>query len=142
MKTFVTVACTFMCLALLSCLPADNKGECYGMGNCVDTSTFVDMFGTYEGLFPSDSSCGKAISLTLRADSTYQMEYKYLSNEDDTFCEEGTFHLIQEKVVIERSALPSEKTYYIYVHGNLVLADSLGNAKRSNFLEFYTLERS
>ena len=107
-----------------------------------DTINKVDLFGRYKGVIPIDRYCGKVISLTLRNDSTYQLEYKYLCKKEGAFLEEGTFRVLKEKVIEMYCISSNEKTYYAYVHGNLVQSDSLGYIKPTNFPEQYTLEKT
>ena len=106
----------------------------------VNDDKFV--FGTYRGTFPCADCGGKDMSLTISEDGTYCLQYKYQDKDERLIEENGTYSILDDTLVETITPSSGEKTYYKYVHGNLVLSDSLGTIDKSELAELYVLKKN
>ena len=100
------------------------------------------VFGTYTGTFPCADCGGKDIRLTISKDGTYCLQYKYQDKDDRQIEENGTYAILDETLVETITPSSGEKTYYKYVHGTLILSDSLGTIAKGERAELYVLKKT
>ena len=100
------------------------------------------IFGTYIGTFPCADCGGKDMDLTINEDGTYCLKYQYQDKGERLVEENGTYSILDDTLVITVTPSSGEKTYYKYVHGNLVLSDSLGTVDNGELAELYVLKRN
>ena len=100
------------------------------------------IFGTYKGTFPCADCGGKDMDLTINEDGTYCLKYQYQDKDERLVEENGTYSLLDDTLVVTVTPSSGEKTYYKYVHGNLVLSDSLGTVNEGELAELYVLKRN
>ena len=85
----LSVAC--LSFGLIAC---KSKGESPNQTQItiVDNSeTSLDWEGTYSGVIPCADCTGIETQLSLKGDNTYQISWKYLEKNDETYVKEGTF---------------------------------------------------
>ena len=99
------------------------------------------IFGTYKGTFPCADCGGKDINLTIQADGTYCLKYKYQDKDERLIEENGTYSILDDTLVMTVTPSSGDKTYYKYVHGDLVLSDSLGTVNNGELADMYVLKR-
>ena len=102
----------------------------------------ASIFGTYEGTFPCADCGGKDINLTICEDGTYCLKYRYQDKDKRLIEENGTYSILEDTLVVTVTPSSGEKTYYKYVHGNLVLSDSLGTIDDGEMAELYVLTKN
>lgn len=117
-----------------------NPEEC---SNSISTNDLsVSVFGTYSGTFPCADCGGKDVTLTICKDSTYCLKYKYQDKDEREIEENGVYAILNETLVETTTPSSGIKTYYRYVHGNLVLSDSLGTINNGALAEMYVLKKT
>ena len=99
------------------------------------------IFGTYKGTFPCADCGGKDMDLTINEDGTYCLKYQYQDKDERLVEENGTYSILDDILVVTVTPSSGEKTYYKYVHGNLVLSDSIGTVDNGELAELYVLKR-
>ena len=99
------------------------------------------IFGTYKGTFPCADCGGKDMDLTINEDGTYCLKYQYQDKDERQVEENGTYSILDDTLVVTVTPSSGEKTYYKYVHGNLVLSDSLGTVDNGELAELYVLKK-
>ena len=99
------------------------------------------IIGTYVGTFPCADCGGKDMNLTISEDSTYCLKYQYQDQDERLVEENGTYSILDETLVVTVTPSSGERTYYKYIHGNLVLSDSLGTIDNGELAELYVLKR-
>ena len=100
------------------------------------------VFGTYSGTFPCADCGGKDVTLTICKDSTYCLKYKYQDKDEREIEENGVYSILNGTLVETTTPSSGIKTYYRYVHGNLVLSDSLGTVNNGELAEMYVLKKN
>ena len=101
----------------------------------------LKLFGTYKGTFPCVNCGGKDMSLTLRYDGTYHLEYEYIDTDEGVIEENGTYNILDDVVIETVTPSSGIKTYYKYVKGNLILSDSIGTENDGEPADMYILKR-
>ena len=109
---------------------------------CQKKNEGASLFGTFKGTFPCADCSGKNMNLTINEDGTYCLIYQYVDKDEKLVEENGTYSIIDETLVVTVTPSSGEKTYYKYVHGNLVLSDSLGTVYNGEHAELYVLKRN
>ena len=99
------------------------------------------IFGTYKGTSPCADCGGKDMDLTINEDGTYCLKYQYQDKDERLVEENGTYSILDDILVVTVTPSSGEKTYYKYVHGNLVLSDSIGTVDNGELAELYVLKR-
>ena len=146
-KKMISVLCLTMGLAMVSCqAPQQQPREVVASDTITlqDTDNeFSTLMGTYCGTFPAADCAGKQIELTLSEDWVYNLAYEYLDEDAHTgIIEEcGVFSIINDSIIETVTPSSNKKTYYVYVHGNLVLCDSLGMVVQGDSPENYVLKK-
>lgn len=106
-----------------------------------DAKQASSIFGTYKGTFPCADCGGKDMNLTIHEDGTYCLRYQYQDKNERLVEENGTYSIFDETLVVTVTPSSGEKTYYKYIHGNLVLSDSLGTLHDGELAELYILKK-
>ena len=145
-KNLVSVLCLTMIAGTMGCQsPKHPQGEeavaCDTITQKKVENEFVSLLGTYCGTFPCADCAGKQVELTLMEDQVYSLAYEYLDADSHSgIIEEcGTYNIINGSIIETITPSSNEKTYYVYVHGNLILSDSLGTVNRGELADSYIL---
>ena len=94
--------------------------------------------GTYYGVLPSDVET----TLTLNADSTYQLEQDYVDQKDGHDEASGVFKVLDGNVLMLVRPLSGEHTFYKVKDANsIVMTDSVGNEPEGETAKFYVLKK-
>lgn len=94
--------------------------------------------GTYYGVLPSDVET----TLTLNADSTYQLEQDYVDQKDGHDEASGVFKVLDGNVLMLVRLSSGEHTFYKVKDANsIVMTDSVGNEPEGETAKFYVLKK-
>lgn len=94
--------------------------------------------GTYYGVLPSDVET----TLTLNADSTYQLEQDYVDQKDGHDEASGVFKVLDGNVLMLVRPSSGEHTFYKVKDANsIVMTDSVGNEPEGETAKHYVLKK-
>lgn len=98
--------------------------------------------GTYEGTFPAADGPGIKTVLTIKADSTYQLEQDYVDRKDGHDEASGVFKVLNDNVLMLVRPSSGEHTFYKVKDANcIVMTDSVGNEPEGETARFYVLKK-
>ena len=98
--------------------------------------------GTYEGTFPAADGPGIKTVLTIKADSTYQLELDYADQKDGHDEASGVFKVLDGNVLMLVRPSSGEHTFYKVKYANsIVMTDSVGNEPEGETAKFYVLKK-
>ena len=98
--------------------------------------------GTYEGTFPAADGPGIKTVLTIKADSTYQLELDYVDQKDGHDETSGVFKVLDGKVLMLVRPSSGKHTFYKVKDANsIVMTDSVGNEPEGETAKFYVLKK-
>lgn len=98
--------------------------------------------GTYEGTFPAADGPGIKTVLTIKADSTYQLEQDYVDQKDGHDEASGVFKVLDGNVLMLVRPSSGEHTFYKVKDANsIVMTDSVGNEPEGETAKFYVLKK-
>lgn len=98
--------------------------------------------GTYEGTFPASDGPGIKTVLTIKADSTYQLEQDYVDQKDGHDEASGVFKVLDGNVLMLVRPSSGEHTFYKVKYANsIVMTDSVGNEPEGETAKFYVLKK-
>lgn len=98
--------------------------------------------GTYEGTFPAADGPGIKTVLTIKADSTYQLEQDYVDQKDGHDEASGVFKVLDVNVLMLVRPSSGEHTFYKVKYANsIVMTDSVGNEPEGETAKFYVLKK-
>lgn len=115
----------------------------------VDTSAtddnYVDLAavsGTYEGTLPAADCPGIKTVLTIKADSTYQLQQDYIDKKNGHDEASGVFKVLDGKVLMLVRPSSGEQTYYkVKDNNSIVMTDSLGVEPEGETAKLYVLKK-
>ena len=146
MKIYFIPILIFLTICTVSCM---TRGKKYltkdeGLRSSNQFSEYEQNYicGTYQGVMPCEKFTGKIVSLILKSDSSYILEYRYMEDKKGIFKEQGNYRILHDTLIETTVTSTNIKSYFVYVHGNLVQSDSLGFISPTNFPEQYTLEKT
>lgn len=97
--------------------------------------------GTYEGTFPCADCEGRVTVLTLNADTTYDLNYRYEGKKDAPIHENGTYKIQGDSMIVCVTPSSGYKTYYRIVEEGVALSDSTGKFNSAELEPFYVLKK-
>lgn len=115
----------------------------------VDTTAtdnnYVDLAavsGTYEGTLPADDCPGIKTVLTIKADSTYQLQQDYIDKKNGHDEASGVFKVLDGKRLMLVRPSSGEQTYYkVKDNNSIVMTDSLGVEPEGETAKLYVLKK-
>lgn len=115
----------------------------------VDTTAtddnYVDLAavsGTYEGTLPAADCPGIKTVLTIKADSTYQLQQDYIDKKNGHDEASGVFKVLDGKVLMLVRPSSGEQTYYkVKDNKSIVMTDSLGVEPEGETAKLYVLKK-
>lgn len=115
----------------------------------VDTTAtddnYVDLAavsGTYEGTLPAADCPGIKTVLTIKADSTYQLQQDYIDKKNGHDEASGVFKVLDGKVLMLIRPSSGEQTYYkVKDNNSIVMTDSLGVEPEGETAKLYVLKK-
>ena len=115
----------------------------------VDTTAtddnYVDLAavsGTYEGTLPAADCPGIKTVLTIKADSTYQLQQDYIDKKNGHDEASGVFKVLDGKVLMLVRPSNGEHTFYkVKDAESIVMTDSLGNEPEGEMAKLYVLKK-
>ncbi|MCL1947015.1 MAG: copper resistance protein NlpE [Chitinivibrionia bacterium] len=122
----------FLLFNFISCKTTNNKPE-----------ILPDYAGIYTGIIPSAGGDGINVKITLNADETYTIEYKYIGKSDSVFSDNGKFIRNTEKdiVIFEKESENDFTKYYKLGENTLTHLDLDGNIISGEFADNYILKK-
>lgn len=107
--------------------------------NYVDLAT---VSGTYEGTLPAADCPGIKTVLTIKADSTYQLQQDYIDKKNGHDEASGVFKVLDGKVLMLVRPSSGEQTYYkVKDNSSIVMTDSLGVEPEGETAKLYVLKK-
>lgn len=115
----------------------------------VDTTAtddnYVDLAavsGTYEGTLPAADCPGIKTVLTIKADSTYQLQQDYIDKKNGHDEASGVFKVLDGKRLMLIRPSSGEQTYYkVKDNNSIVMTDSLGVEPEGETAKLYVLKK-
>lgn len=115
----------------------------------VDTNAtddnYVDLAavsGTYEGTLPAADCPGIKTVLTIKADSTYQLQQDYIDKKNGHDEASGVFKVLDGKRLMLVRPSSGEQTYYkVKDNNSIVMTDSLGVEPEGETAKLYVLKK-
>ena len=115
----------------------------------VDTNAtddnYVDLAavsGTYEGTLPAADCPGIKTVLTIKADSTYQLQQDYIDKKNGHDEASGVFKVLDGKRLMLIRPSSGEQTYYkVKDNNSIVMTDSLGVEPEGETTKLYVLKK-
>lgn len=115
----------------------------------VDTTAtddnYVDLAavsGTYEGTLPAADCPGIKTVLTIKADSTYQLQQDYIDKKNGHDEASGVFKVLDGKRLMLVRPSSGEHTYYkVKDNNSIVMTDSLGVEPEGETAKLYVLKK-
>ena len=115
----------------------------------VDTTAtddnYVDLAavsGTYEGTLPAADCPGIKTVLTIKADSTYQLQQDYIDKKNGHDGASGVFKVLDGKRLMLVRPSSGEQTYYkVKDNNSIVMTDSLGVEPEGETAKLYVLKK-
>ena len=115
----------------------------------VDTNAtddnYVDLAavsGTYEGTLPAADCPGIKTVLTIKADSTYQLQQDYIDKKNGHDEASGVFKVLDGKRLMLVRPSSGEQTYYkVKDNSSIVMTDSLGVEPEGETAKLYVLKK-
>lgn len=115
----------------------------------VDTTAtddnYVDLAavsGTYEGTLPAADCPGIKTVLTIKADSTYQLQQDYIDKKNGHDEASGVFKVLDGKRLMLIRPSSGEQTYYkVNDNNSIVMTDSLGVEPEGETAKLYVLKK-
>ena len=115
----------------------------------VDTTAtddnYVDLAavsGTYEGTLPAADCPGIKTVLTIKADSTYQLQQDYIDKKNGHDEASGVFKVLDGKVLMLVRPSSGEQAYYkVKDNSSIVMTDSLGVEPEGETAKLYVLKK-
>ena len=115
----------------------------------VDTTAtddnYVDLAavsGTYEGTLPAADCPGIKTVLTIKADSTYQLQQDYIDKKNGHDEASGVFKVLNGKVLMLVRPSSGEQTYsQVKDNNSIVMTDSLGVEPEGETAKLYVLKK-
>jgi uncharacterized lipoprotein NlpE involved in copper resistance len=109
--------------------------------NTADTTTVNTLLGTYEGTLPAADCPGINTSLTINADSTYDLLTHYVGQKD-TIRENGVYHTTGDKLIQLVTPSSNDKTYYkVMDDSTLIMTDDSGEEPTGELKQHYQLHK-
>jgi len=114
--------------------------EVVAVENARDNLNWV---GSYSGVVPCADCQGILTQITLNADNTYQISWKYQGKNDEAFKKSGTFQWDAEGNTITLEGLDSGQYPFRYKVGeeHLLQLDLEGNVITGEFAEKYMISK-
>jgi uncharacterized lipoprotein NlpE involved in copper resistance len=131
-KSFFVIVISLLLLNFISCgTMSRNSGKA------------SDWAGIYTGVIPAASAEGINVRITLNADETYTMEYRYIGKGDDVFTNTGTFNWNSERntVILDTEREGDFPKYYKLGKNTLTQLDMEGNIITGELAKNYILKK-
>ncbi|MDR0564392.1 MAG: copper resistance protein NlpE [Azoarcus sp.] len=100
----------------------------------------LDWAGVYAGTIPAASGLGIDVTITLRNDSTYTVQYHYIDKQDGDFATDGVFQWDEEggAITLDAKDIPP---HYQVGENQLIQLDMEGNPITGELAEHYVLKK-
>ena len=111
--------------------------------NVFSCATKAHWAGVYTGLIPSASGEGINVKVTLNANETYKVEYRYVGKSDEAFTSAGKFTWNPERniVIMDNEEEGEPPSYYKLGEKALIHLDIEGNVITGALANDYILKK-
>lgn len=128
-------------IATLTVACNGNKTQSAGNATATDSSTAITLQGTYEGTLPAADCPGIETSLTINADSTYDLTSHYIGQKD-TIRESGVYHTAAGKLLMLVTPSSNDKTYYkVLDDSTIIMTNDKGEEPTGELNKNYRLRK-
>ena len=143
--TVGALAVLYSCTEKKTTANATDKDSTSVVDTTATDDNYVDLAavsGTYEGTLPAADCPGIKTVLTIKADSTYQLQQDYIDKKnghDEASC---VFKVLDGKVLMLVRPSSGEQTYYkVKDNNSIVMTDSLGVEPEGETAKLYVLKK-
>jgi len=138
-KIFYVFAIAAFVFGLCAC-GASDKASNQPIDAAHNSKNSLDWAGVYAGVIPSASGSGINVTITLRNDLTYEVQYQYVDRPDGDFNFSGTFRWNEAGSVITLDATNIPPHYQVG-EGRLIQLDMEGNPITGVLADDYVLKK-
>ena len=143
--TVGALAVLYSCTEKKTTANATDKDSTSVVDTTATDDNYVDLAavsGTYEGTLPAADCPGIKTVLTIKADSTYQLQQDYIDKKNSHDEASGVFKVLDGKVLMLVRPSNSEQTYYkVKDNSSIVMTDSLGVEPEGETAKLYVLKK-
>ena len=109
--------------------------------NLLSCATKAHWAGVYTGVIPSASGEGIDVKVTLNANETYKVEYRYIGRSDEIFTSAGkfTWNLEKDTIIMDSEREGDPPTYYKIGQKAIIHLDIEGNIITGELANDYIL---
>ena len=139
------LAVLYSCTEKKTTANATDKDSTSVVDTTATDDNYVDLAavsGTYEGTLPAADCPGIKTVLTIKADSTYQLQQDYIDKKNGHDEASGVFKVLNGKVLMLVRPSSGEQTYYkVKDNSSIVMTDSLGVEPEGETAKLYVLKK-
>ena len=143
--TVGALAVLYSCTEKKTTANATDKDSTSVVDTTATDDNYVDLAavsGTYEGTLPAADCPGIKTVLTIKADSTYQLQQDYIDKKNGHDEASGVFKVLDGKVLMLVRPSSGEQTYYkVKDNNSIVMTDSLGVEPEGETAKLYVLKK-
>ena len=143
--TVGALAVLYSCTEKKTTANATDKDSTSVVDTTATDDNYVDLAavsGTYEGTLPAADCPGIKTVLTIKADSTYQLQQDYIDKKNGHDEASGVFKVLNGKVLMLVRPSSGEQTYYkVKDNNSIVMTDSLGVEPEGETAKLYVLKK-
>ena len=143
--TVGALAVLYSCTEKKTTANATDKDSTSVVDTTATDDNYVDLAavsGTYEGMLPAADCPGIKTVLTIKADSTYQLQQDYIDKKNGHDEASGVFKVLNGKVLMLVRPSSGEQTYYkVKDNSSIVMTDSLGVEPEGETAKLYVLKK-
>lgn len=143
--TVGALAVLYSCTEKKTTANATDKDSTSVVDATATDDNYVDLAavsGTYEGTLPAADCPGIKTVLTIKADSTYQLQQDYIDKKNGHDEASGVFKVLDGKVLMLVRPSSGEQTYYkVKDNSSIVMTDSLGVEPEGETAKLYVLKK-
>ena len=143
--TVGALAVLYSCTEKKTTANATDKDSTSVVDTTATDDNYVDLAavsGTYEGTLPAADCPGIKTVLTIKADSTYQLQQDYIDKKNGHDEASGVFKVLDGKRLMLVRPSSGEQTYYkVKDNSSIVMTDSLGVEPEGETAKLYVLKK-
>lgn len=143
--TVGALAVLYSCTEKKTTANATDKDSTSVVDTTATDDNYVDLAavsGTYEGTLPAADCPGIKTVLTIKADSTYQLQQDYIDKKNGHDEASGVFKVLDGKVLMLVRPSSGEQTYYkVKDNNSIIMTDSLGVEPEGETAKLYVLKK-
>ena len=141
-KIVFVLAIACFSFGLNACKSRSNSNQAQ-IATADNSQTGIDWNGTYSGILPAADCEGIETKISLNADNTYQISWKYIGKDDKVYTNEGTFtwDAAGSIITLKNMDATKEPTMYKVCENHLLQLDLKGEVITGEFADNYVLNK-